>query len=215
MTKTAKKTPEPTDPELLLPWYATGQLSEAETALVEDWLAENEDARAHLERSREELDLTVRDSESLGAPRAGALSALMARVAEEKPATLAVSSWADRIAAFFTPRMLAAAAAVVVVIFGAQMATIGVLLQRDAATYETVSTPETPLPEGTVALMAFQPTATIEEVSGLLSGAGAIMIGGPDAAGLYRVLIPDGDGVAAALEALSTSDLVRFFSETQ
>ena len=145
MMKTAEHKPDPTDPELLLPWYATGRLSEAETALVEAWLAEDEDAKDHLHRSREEMDLAVRDGEALGAPRAGALSALMARIAVEKPAASARPNLMERIGEFFTPRMLAYAAVLAIAVFALQTATIGVLLQRDAPIFEPVSTPVAPM----------------------------------------------------------------------
>ena len=215
MMKSAEQKPEPTDPELLLPWYATGQLSESETALVEAWLAENEDANDHLRRSREEMDLTFRDSESLGAPRAGALSALLARIAVEKPAAHAKPNWMERIAEYFTPRMLAYAAVLVAAVFAVQTATIGVLLQRDAPVFEPVSTPAVPLPDGAVVLMAFQPAATIEQISELLNSSEAEIIGGPDTAGVYRILVPDGADVEARLNRLSKSEIVRFFAEAQ
>lgn len=215
MTKTVEQDNEPTDPELLLPWYATGRLSESQTARVEAWLADNEDADDHLQRSREEMDLTIRDGESLGAPRAEALSALMARIAVEKPVANAKPNWMEKIAEFFTPRMLAYTAALVLAVFAVQTATIGVLVQKDAPVFETVSTPTGPAPDGAVVLMAFQPSATIEQVSELLNGSDAVIIGGPDPAGLYRVLVPDGAMAEASLKTLEMSEIVRFFAKTQ
>ncbi|MCR9137179.1 MAG: hypothetical protein NXI27_14370 [Alphaproteobacteria bacterium] len=211
--KPAEQDPETTDPELLLPWYATGRLSETETALVEAWLAENEDAREHLQRSREEMDLTIGDSESLGAPRPEALSSLMARIAVEKPAALARPNWMERVTDFFSPRMLAYAAALAIAVLLVQTATIGVLLQKDAPVFETASAPAEPVSGGTVVLMAFHPSATIEQVSALMNGSKAVIIGGPDPAGIYRVLVPDGGVAEASLKTLATAQIVRFFAE--
>lgn len=213
MMKSAEQDPETKGPELLLPWYATGRLSDSETALVEAWLVDNEDAKEHLQRSREEMDMTIRDSESLGAPRPEALSALMARIAVEKPAVHARPNWMERVADFLSPRMLAYSAALAIAILVVQTATIGVLLQKDSPVFETVSAPAVPLSGGTVVLMAFHPSATIDQVSALMNGSKAVIIGGPDPAGIYRVLVPDGAGAEAPLNTLSTSEIVRFFAE--
>ncbi|WP_419913711.1 hypothetical protein [Hoeflea sp.] len=215
MMNTAEQKPDTSDPELLLPWYATGKLTQSETALVEAWLADNKDARDHLERSLEEMDLTVRDSESLGAPKAGALQALMAEIAAEKPAPAARQNWMEKIAEFFTPKVLAAAAAAVIAIFAAQTATIGVLLQREVPAFETASAPTDTAPDGTVVLMAFQPSATVEQINELLNGSEATVVGGPDTAGIYRIVVANGPDAETALRALENAEIVRFFAETQ
>lgn len=215
MMNSAEQNDEPTDPELLLPWYATGQLSEAETACVEAWLKSNQQAMDHLLRSREEMDLTVGDARSLGAPRAEALSALMARIAVEKPAVQARPGWTERIAGFFTPRVLAYTAAALVAVFVVQTATIGVLLQREAPVFETASAPAETLPDGLVVLVAFQPSAMIEQINELLNGSGAVIVGGPDPAGIYRIAVPQGADAEALLDGLATSPLVGFFAKTQ
>lgn len=215
MTKTAKQNNDPTDPELLLPWYATGKLSQSDSARVEAWLANNPDAHDHLELSREEMDLTVRDGESLGAPRTQALSALMARIAVERPALLARPNWMERINDFFTPRMLAYAAALIILVFAVQTATIGVLLQRDAPVFETASAPVEAMPDGLVILVAFEPSAMIEQISELLNRSQAVIIGGPDPAGVYRIQVRDGANADASLGRFETSDLVSFFAKSQ
>ena len=52
-------------------------------------------------------------------------------------------------------------------------------------------------------------------MSDLLNRADATIVGGPDSAGVYRVLVADGANAETSLELFAKSEVVRFFAETQ
>ena len=67
---------------------------------------------------------------------------------------------------------------------------------------------------GTVALVMFAPSATVEQVNTLLAASGASIVDGPKAGGIYKVrlsetVLPDAER-DAVLEKLRSDPLVQF-----
>jgi len=74
---------EPTEVEILLPWYAAGTLRRRDRQRVEEALKSDPALARHAELVREELAETIWLNESLGAPSAHAMDRLMAAIDEE------------------------------------------------------------------------------------------------------------------------------------
>lgn len=202
----------PSEAELLLPWYVSGKLNDADTSMVEQWLANEPDASAHLERAIEELDLTFTASESLPMPPREGLNRLMTAIGEEGIVRPRIG-WAERIWEMLSPRYaLAGAAALALVVIG-QGAALTILSQQpaDTATYSTATAGAEIGPEVT-ALVAFTPETSLAEVATLLDDLGLRIADGPKPGGIFRIAAPDGEDGQAALETLSADAHIRFFS---
>lgn len=202
------QTPPGDDIDLLLPWYATGKLSPAETKRVEEALARDPTLVERLALTRDEMDEAVGLAESIPAPSPRARDRVFDRIAameEARPASLAdmgraastkvresglVGRLLDLVAAF-SPRQLAYAGIAAALLVVAQAGIIGALVSdRGGATYGTASGPGGPVAqEGTFALVGFAPGVTLERVAAVLTERGAAIVDGPRAGGLYRVRI--------------------------
>lgn len=184
--------------DALLPWYVTGRLSPGERLRVEAALEADPELRRRLDIVREEHAETVALNEALPAAPRGAADRLFALIdaeperrpepAAERPtlgARIAGLLGLDR-AGTGTLGWLGAAAAIVVLVQAGFLAS-GLLRERAATGSFTVAT--APAPEaagGTIALVAFQPTATAADITAVLESAGASLVDGPQA-GMYRV----------------------------
>jgi len=220
MSETALKNGHDEAMELLLPWYATGKLSDSEKRQVEAWLDGNPQAQSHLEIVREEMALTIESNENLGVAGAGALHRLIAAIEAEgdaRPQTdRQQGGFMERIAGFFggfSPRVYATALAACLLLLIAQAGIIGALLTSTPdATFQTATggTPAT-AESGIIALVAFQDAASASDIGALMNNNKAEIIGGPAEGGLYRVRFPqsaDPDKIVDQLRA--ASDVVRF-----
>jgi len=225
MSNTALKTGHNEEMELLLPWYATGKLTDSEKHQVEAWLDGNPEAQSHLEIVREEMALTIESNETLGVAGAGALHRLMAAIEAEGDARPQADpqqgGFMERIAGFlggFSPRVYATALAACLLLLIAQAGIIGALLTSTPdATFRTATGggPAT-VESGIIALVAFQDAASASDIGVLMSDNEAEIIGGPAEGGLYRVRFPqtaDPDAVMNQLRA--ASDVVKFVALSQ
>jgi anti-sigma factor RsiW len=225
MSDTALKNGHNEDMELLLPWYATGKLSDSEKRQVEAWLDGNRQAQRHLEIVREEMALTIESNESLGVASAGALHRLMNAVEAEGDARPQADpqqgSFMERIAGFFggfSPRVYATALAACLMLLIAQAGIIGALLTSTPDTTFQTATGGGPASaeSGIIALVAFQDAASASDIGALMNDNEAEIIGGPGEGGLYRVRFPqsaDQDKVVDQLRA--ASDVVKFVALSQ
>ena len=200
--------PDPNDPELLLPWLATGRLDPATTTRLDSLLATDEELRRRLGLVRDELGETVRLNEALGAPSTRAADALFRRidadVAAPTPALRRARwSWLRGLLVQPNPRILGWAAAAAMLLILAQASGIALLLeQRGApATYETASGPTPGASGGSYALIGFTPAATAAQIDALLQELHASIVDGPRGGGLYRVRISDATLDVAGLNA--------------
>jgi hypothetical protein len=201
------------DLEELLPWHAAGTLDSDEAAEVERALAADPELARRFALVREELTETILLNESLGAPSARAMETLFRAIDQERKVVRRVASppLADRIAQFFSPRMLAwtASAAAVIVLLQAGVITRLVLQEHDGAappvqavaatatdmpTFETASAPVVTrgLEIDSYALVRFAPQASIADINKFLDARDAAIVDGPKAGGVYRVRVAHG-----------------------
>ena len=222
MSDTALKNGHDEEMELLLPWYATGKLSDSEMHQVDAWLEGNPEAQSHLEIVREEMALTIEANESLGVASAGSLHRLMNIIEAEGDARpQAQGSFMERLAGFFgsfSPRVYATALAACLLLLIAQAGIIGALLtSAPDATFQTATggTPAT-VESGIIALVAFQDAASASDIGALMNDNKAEIVGGPAEGGLYRIRFPqtaDRDAVVDQFRA--ASGVVKFVALSQ
>lgn len=179
--------------EDLLPFYANGRISAPERARVEAALKDSPELARRLALIEEERAEAIALNEALRGPSPHALDALMAKIEAEPKRTAHVVGAAkaglvDRIGAMLaalSPRTLAYASAAAVAVIALQGAVMtGVVGSRGAGpAYETASAVEA----GSFALVAFAPDAKAAQIAEALKSAGASIVEGPRASGLYRL----------------------------
>jgi hypothetical protein len=216
------------DLEELLPWHAAGTLDSDEAAEVERALAADPELARRFALVREELTETILLNESLGAPSARAMETLFRAIDQERKVVRRVASppLGDRIAQFFSPRMLAwtASAAAVIVLLQAGVITRLVMQEHegtappvqaaaatatDMPTFETASAPIVTrgLEIDSYALVRFAPQASIADINKFLDARDAAIVDGPKAGGVYRVRVAHG--------SLSRQQLARAVKELE
>lgn len=195
MSTNGKMSKERDEIEMLLPWYESGTLDDADTRRVEAWLAQDPVLSERLALVREEREATVEANEAAGAPGPGALDRLMASIEtrEASPAgaqNTGLWDWASRLFGAPVPAGLQWAAAAAVVIIVIQAGALGVLLSPggpQGAGYETASRENVAPAEGTFALIRFSDQATASEIAGFLSDADMTIVDGPKPGGVWKV----------------------------
>jgi anti-sigma factor RsiW len=220
MNERTENIPEPRDIYELLPWYANGTLSPADTARVERALAADPALRESLARVEEERDEAVLFNQSVPAPRAGGIDALMARIEAEAPRRDRVAARETgivaRIVGLFgnlSPRMVAIGAiAAALIIIAEGGALLGMLTRTDTGPGQYITASVEPPALGTqaVLLVSFVETASLDAVSKLLRAEGATIIDGPKAGGLFRISVPAETAETVLADLKTHTDLVRF-----
>jgi hypothetical protein len=218
------------DLEELLPWHAAGTLDSDEAAEVERALAADPELARRFALVREELTETILLNESLGAPSARAMETLFRAIDQDRKVVRRVASspsLGERLAQFFSPRMLAwtASAAAVIVLLQAGVITRLVLQEHEGAappvqaaaatdmpalsTFETASAPIVTrgLEVDSYALVRFAPQASIADINKFLDAHDAVIVDGPKAGGVYRVRVAHG--------SLSRQQLARVVKELE
>jgi len=194
---------EPSDLEMLLPWYAAGTLNARDTRRVEEALARDPELARQYAVIREEYAETIGLNESLGAPSVRAMQKLFAAI-DAEPARKPDTSHrgASRIAGFFaslSPRTLAWSASLGALALLLQAGVIGVIvLKNQSATYQTASlSTNEPTNEPITralgqeepplrALVRFKPEARMSDITALLDAYQASIIGGAQG-GMFRL----------------------------
>jgi len=189
---------EPSEIEMLLPWYAAGTLNARDARRVEEALAVDPELAKQYAVIREEYAETIDLNESLGAPSARAMQKLFAAIDAEPVRQPSVSlNLAARVSGFFaslSPRTLAWSASLGALALLLQAGVIGaVLMKNQTATYQTASLsmnePITrDLAAGTPprALVRFTPDARVADITALLDSYQASIIEGAKG-GLFRL----------------------------
>jgi hypothetical protein len=194
---------EPSDLEMLLPWYAAGTLNARDTRRVEEALARDPELARQYAVIREEYAETIGLNERLGAPSVRAMQKLFAAI-DAEPARKPDASHRgpSRIAGFFaslSPRTLAWSASLGALALLLQAGVIGVIvLKNQSTTYQTASLSmneptnepitralgqEEPPPR---ALVRFKPEARMSDITALLDTYQASIIGGAQG-GMFRL----------------------------
>ena len=193
----ARNTGEPSEIELLLPWYAAGTLDRREAAQVEAALAADPKLAERLEWVRAEFAQEIYINEEAASPPDDDVKALFAKIDALPARRLAISmaspTFAERIAELFaalSPRTLAwsaAAAALVIVLQAGVIA--GIVFKDNGANYGTASEMPTVASDGAYVLIRFQPQATAAEIASFLATNKLSIVEGPSGGGLYRVRV--------------------------
>jgi anti-sigma-K factor RskA len=190
---------DPHDPaEELLPWYATGQLDEAERARVEDHLYSCAACREQLTLERRLMS----EFRSTSPQVESGWARLKARIDPPRTARLAKPMFAELWAILSRPAvaMLAAAQLAVIVVGG------GALYSLTRPDYHVLGS--TPAPAAANAIVIFGPDTKDFDVRAALNSAGASIVGGPTEAGAYLIHI-DAPKRSAALARLQSSGGVQ------
>ncbi len=201
--------------ELLLPWYVSGKISDADRKKVEVWLAENPEADAHLQRVTEEMDLAFIVSEQLPRPSRASFDSLMAGVGPGRQQATS-GGFAERLWAMLSPRYALAGAAALCLVILAQAAALTMMNVGDRNAEFAVASQDGALVAGQTALVQFAPEATIDQISALLTGLNLTLVDGPKPGGVYVIAATDdAAGTEALNELAGTADLVTFFAEQE
>lgn len=186
---------EPSDTELLLPWYAAGTLDARQARWVEEALARDPELARQLSVIRREYAETIALNETLGAPSGLALQRLLAAIDAEperprRPSPARVFT----LFASASPRTLAWSASLGALALVLQAGVIAALLisNQPAAYQAAFSSTKAPLersPSGAPApgaLVRFTPEARIADITALLGKYRASIIG-TAGNGLFRL----------------------------
>lgn len=179
----------------LLPFYLSGEIEPKEAARVEAWLATDDEAPAILEKISEERFSAIEANEMLAAPRDG-LSRLMADVAVT-PQEKTVAGEGSRIMGLINRAVLAplraapselawaACGLLMLVSIGQGVALYQGPQSSGGGGYELASGERADFLS--MAVVKFSPSAAIGTVNDVLDEAGAMIVEGPTASGLYTL----------------------------
>ncbi len=199
--------PSERETEALLAWYVNGTLDACEHARVERHLAQCLRCRREAERLRE-LQSAVTQEVSVPALEralAGAHAQLDEFEQRWRPAALI-----QRLAKSWCAAPLAVRGALAVQLVLIVTLAIALTFDREPlAPYRTLSTPGAAKSGGTTLSVVFDGATQEAELRALISGAGARIVGGPTAAGVYTVEVAPGQE-NEAIATLRASPAVRF-----
>jgi anti-sigma factor RsiW len=192
--------------EMLLPWYVTGKLDQADHAKVEAYLAAHPDVARQLDLVRAERHETVAANEALGWPSAQATERLMAELPADRPrwsALAALRGGLWQIGDLFTAPTAGAvrwAALTAALLIAVQAVAIATLLSQRPGIYEAASGPQAG--DGIAVLVTFTDDAKATAISQLLTDFDASIVDGPKAGGIYKIRLRTDDRSQPAREAL-------------
>ena len=186
---------EPSEVELLLPWYAAGTLEPNEMRQVEAALANDPELASRYEWVRSEFTQETSIGNAAGEPSSAVIKTLFAKI-DAMPARRSQTSsgLSERIAEFLaslSPRALgwsAMAAALAIVLQAAVLAGIG-LHEKTPGSYQTASVPSAAVGDGSYVLIRFTPDATAADISTFLEANGLSIVSGPSGGQLYQVRV--------------------------
>jgi anti-sigma-K factor RskA len=184
--------------ELLLPWHAAGTLSARDAQRVEAALADDPELASRYEAVRDELGQTIELNETLGAPSARVMAELFAKIdaepARRPPLSVTLTARVREFFASRSPRTLAWSATAAALAIMLQAGVIGGILLKDqggghSETFETASAVMSTPGNGSYAMVRFQPKANMADITQFLENNKLMIVGGPAAGGLYRVMV--------------------------
>jgi anti-sigma factor RsiW len=205
---------------MLLPWYAAGTLSSAETRRVAAAIERDPELAKRLEDIRDEAAETLLINESIAAPSRRVADKLFASIDAEQAKNprvykpkVTLAGWLTEKMSVAHPRTLAFAAAAAVAVIALQAGMIAGNFAEPKSGYQTAAAPAA-VSEGPQILMSFVPDAKVSDIETLLKDAGGTIIEGPHAGGLYRVRIGsdlDQAGIDRVVQMLRDKpEIVRF-----
>jgi anti-sigma-K factor RskA len=209
---TAKQS-EPSEIELLLPWYAAGTLDARESQQVESALASDPELAARYEWVRAELEQETHVSEAAGAPSARDVKTLFAKIdalpAQKSRASIDIGARIAEFLAALSPRTLAwsAMAAALAIVLQAGFLAGFVLKEKSPGGYETASAPANAQSDGAYVLIRFKPETTATDIANFLDSNKFSIVAGPSVGQLFRVRV--------APNKLAKEDLMRVVTTLQ
>ncbi len=226
MTNASKATPgEPSEIEMLLPWYAAGTLDPDAKRQVEAALASDPELATRYDWVRSEFAEETSIGEAAGDPSPNDAAALFARI-DALPARPHQSTFnlGERIAGFLaslSPRTLgwsAMAAALAIVLQAAVLGGIA-LHEKTPGGYQSASVPSAIPGDGSYVLIRFAPAATAADISTFLTDNKLSIIGGPSGGQLYQVRVAPAklaaDELSRVVAKLQSDKVVGFIAAMQ
>jgi len=226
MTDRNKAAPgEPSEVELLLPWYAAGTLDPDEKRQVEAALASDPELASRYAWVRAEFAEETSIGEAAGDPSLDDARALFAKI-DALPVRRRQSSFGfgERVAGFLaslSPRALgwsAMAAALAIVLQAVVLGGI-VLHEKTPGSYQSASVPTATPGDGSYVLIRFAPAATAADISAFLTGNNLSIVGGPAGGQLYQVRVAPtklaADELSRIVAKLQSDKVVGFIAATQ
>jgi anti-sigma-K factor RskA len=211
---TTAKQSEPSEIELLLPWYAAGTLDARESQQVERALANDPELAARYEWVRAELEQETLVGDAAGEPSGrdvktlfAKIDALPARRPRRQPQS---SSFGERVAEFLSslsPRTLAWSAAAAALAITLQAGLLADLMIKERTGYDTASAPANAQSDGAYVLIRFKPQTTATDIANFLDSNKFSIVAGPSVGQLFRVRV--------APNKLAKDDLVRVVTTLQ
>jgi hypothetical protein len=211
----------------LLPWHAAGTLSARDAQRVETALADDPELALRYEAVRDELGQTIELNESLGAPSARVMAELLAKIDAEPvrrpPLSVTLTARLREFFASRSPRTLAWSAGAAALAIMLQAGVIGGFLLKDhggrTETFETASALMSAPGNGSYAMVRFQPKASMADITQFLEANKLMIVGGPAAGGLYRVMIDTSklqrDALVDRIKKLQRQDKIVGFIAAQ
>jgi anti-sigma factor RsiW len=216
---------EASEIELLLPWHAAGTLSPRDAQRVEAALADDPELASRYEAVREELGQTIELNETLGAPSARVMKELFAKIdaepARRPPLSVTLTVRVREFFAARSSRTLAWSAGAAALAIMLQAGVIGGILLKDhggrsTETFETASAVMSAPGNGSYAMVRFQSKANMDDITQFLETNKLMIVGGPAAGGLYRVMIDktklQRDALVDRIKQLQQNKVVGFIA---
>jgi hypothetical protein len=203
------------DVQELLPWYAGGKTTAAESAAIEQRLQGNPRLQAELKLVRQEKQVSIDSVKALGEPDPALLDKMLGQLggarqlppiardgAEARPGFLA------RLLGFApTPALRFAMVAACLLIVAESAALLKLTAGGAPQTYETASAPEAA--SGPELIVHFQPDAKMSAIAMLLSDLDATVVKGPMPDGAFVIALQKDADVGGAMTVLrGHADLV-------
>lgn len=199
--------------ELLLPWYATGQIDPADAARVQAYVSKDPEMALQLETIREDMHLSAITNERIAPPSSAALDRLMAQIEQEPQVKQSALTWTSGLTGkledflhTLAPGQLSwiSMAAAILIILQASVIGVGIWRGADQGkTYETASGKEEAA--GPAFLVKFKPGASFGDITEFLDTLDAQIVTGPQKGNLYKIRV----GETALDEASRTALLKR------
>jgi hypothetical protein len=203
----------------LLPWYAGGKTTAAESAAIERKLSANPRLQAELQLVRQEKQVSVEHVKALGEPNPDLLNKMLgqldgvrqlpplARDEADRAPGFAAGLWARLFGFTPSPALRFAMVAACLVIVAESAALLKLTGAEDQAAYQTASAPAAAA--GPELIVHFQPDAKFSAITMLLSDLDATVVKGPMPDGALVIALQKGADVNAAMTALhGHADLV-------
>jgi anti-sigma factor RsiW len=199
MTATSDAPSERDEIEMLLPWYVTGRLDDADRTRVAAWLARDPSLARQLALIEEERQSAVAASEAMASAAQVSAGRVLASLPQRRNGSHSwsarVAAWIDDTVAGLSPAGLRWAAAAAVLVIAVQAVGLAMLAHQPGGggSYETASGPLAVPTGGVFVLVRPAEGATVAALAMMLKEMEATIAGGPSADGLLRIRIGAAD----------------------